>query len=471
MKPIRSLLIVIFVASKILVLTSGCANIFPPTGGPRDTIPPVLLIALPKDSTLHFHGNKIVFNFDEYLELKDIHTNLIVSPFPKTNPLVTSKLRTVTVILKDTLKASTTYILDFGKAIRDINEGNILKNFRYIFSTGSYLDSMELRGTVLLASTGKPDSTLFAILHKSTDDSAVIKERPRYIARLDSSGNFHFRNLAPGSYAIYALKDESGSYRYSSKSQLFAFADTEVLVLNNTPPVTLYAYADTTGTPPKKQSAASIAKAKKQENAINRLILSINVKDGRFDLLDTFHIESQTPLKYFDTSKIRFTDENFNRVPNAVFIEDTDSRKITLQYKWPSDTKYHIIAEKTFAEDTSGKKLLKTDTISFQTKRESDYGTLILHFKNYIPSKNPVLQFFQKDGLKKTLIIRSSNYTYKLFEPGEYELRVLYDENKNGVWDPGDFFGKHKQPEKVRVISNKLMKVKSNWDNENDIVL
>jgi hypothetical protein len=81
------------------------------------------------------------------------------------------------------------------------------------------------------------------------------------------------------------------------------------------------------------------------------------------------------------------------------------------------------------------------------------------------------LQFFQKDGLKKTLIIRSSNYTYKLFEPGEYELRVLYDENKNGVWDPGDFFGKHKQPEKVRVISNKLMKVKSNWDNENDIVL
>jgi len=468
MKPIRLLLTVILVLSKILVLTTGCANIIPPTGGPRDTLPPVLLMVNPHDSTLNFKGTRIVFNFDEYLEIKDIHTNLIVSPVPKTNPIVNSKLRTITVVLKDTLKSSTTYILDFGKAIRDINEGNILKNFRYIFSTGTYLDSMELSGTVILASTGKPDSTMMAILHKNTDDSAVANDRPRYVTRLDSLGHFHFRNIAPGTYALYALKDESGAYRYSSKSQLFAFADSPVQVMGNTPPMTLYAFSDTSGSLPPKKSTV-VAKPKKQDNTNNRLLLGLTINNGQFDLLDTFRIQSQVPLKTFDSSKIRLTDDKFNNINSAKFIEDSDHKKITLLYKWPSDTKFHIIADKSFAEDTLGKKLLKIDTITFQTKKEMEYGTVILHFKNYIPAKNPILQFVQKDVVKKTLIITSANYTYKLFPPGEYELRVLYDENKNGVWDPGVFFGKHKQPEKVRVISRKLMNVKNNWDNEADV--
>jgi uncharacterized protein (DUF2141 family) len=471
MKFIVSLLGFVLVLLIILDLSPGCAVIIPPTGGPRDTLPPVLVLANPQDSTLHFSGNRIVFNFDEYVELKDIHENLIVSPFPKTNPLITSKLRTVTVVLKDTLKPSTTYILDFGKAIRDINEGNILRNFRYIFTTGSYLDSMELQGRVLIASTGKPDSTLVAMLHKNSDDSAVIKDRPRYVTRLDSAGYFHFRNLAPGTYALYALKDPSGTYRYTSKSQMFAFLDTTVLVLKNTPSYTLYAYEDTSGIPVPKKAAQSPAKPKKTDNTNSRLIITVNANNGLFDLLDTFHIQSQVPLKYFDSSKIRFTDEKFNPISNARFVEDTDRKKITLEYSWPSNTKFHIIADKAFAEDTLGRKLLKIDTLSFQTKRESEYGTLILHFKNYDPSKNPVLQFVQKDHLEKTLVITSLNYTYHLFEPGEYELRVLFDENKNGVWDPGEFFGKHRQPEKVRVIFKKLMNVKSNWDNEYDVPL
>jgi uncharacterized protein (DUF2141 family) len=470
MKPIRSLFITIFVLAKILVVTTGCANVIPPTGGPRDTLPPVLVTVVPLDSTLNFKTNKIVFNFDEYLELKDVRTNLIVSPVPKTNPIVTSKLRTITVILKDTLKPFTTYTLDFGKAIHDINEGNILKNFTYIFSTGPYLDSMELTGTVILASTGKPDSTLMAILHKGTDDSAVIKERPRYIARLDSLGRFHFRHIAPGTYAVYALKDESGTNRYSSKSQLFAFSDTSILVLNNNPPLTLYAFSDTTGSLPTKKAVVA-SKPKKTDNTNNRLIITVNVSEGRFDLLDTFHIQSQVPLRSFDSTKIRFTDGDFKTIPNAYFVEDSDHKKITLQYKWPPDTKYHVIADKSFAEDTTGKKLLKIDTISFLTKKENEYGTLILHFRNYVPAKNPVLQFVQNNQVVKTLVITTPNYTYKLFRPGDYELRVLFDENKNGVWDPGDFFGKHKQPEKVKVISRKLLRVKSNWDNENDVFL
>src|ERR1700680_428444 len=238
MKQLLSYLILLLLVSKFVVLT-GCANIIPPTGGPRDSIPPRLISVDPKDSSKHFKSNQIVFNFDEYIELKDIRENLVVSPVPKTEPIIDSKLRTLTVKLKDTLEPNTTYSLNFGKAIRDINEGNILKNFTYVFSTGSYLDSLQLSGNVVLATTGKTDSTLIVMLHRNLQDSAVVKERPRYFTRLDSGGNFIFRNLSQGVYALYALKDEGGLKRYTSKIQLFAFADSQLVLHAYNAPVTL----------------------------------------------------------------------------------------------------------------------------------------------------------------------------------------------------------------------------------------
>src|SRR4029077_20096769 len=119
-------------------------------------------------------------NFDEYLDLKEVRNNLIVSPVPKIMPTVTSHLRTMTIEIKDTLQPNTTYALNFGKAVTDVNEGNILKNFTYVFSTGNYIDSLRYSGRVIMAYTGKPDSTLIALLHDKLYDSAVAYERPRY---------------------------------------------------------------------------------------------------------------------------------------------------------------------------------------------------------------------------------------------------------------------------------------------------
>jgi hypothetical protein len=143
---------------------------------------------------------------------------------------------------------------------------------------------------------------------------------------------------------------------------------------------------------------------------------------------------------------------------------------VTLVYQWTPDTKYHLILDKDFAEDTLGQKLLKTDTISFATKKESDYGNLRLRFRNLDLDRNPVLLFVQSDKIMLSYAFgRSLRYDNKLFNPGEYELRILYDDNRNGVWDPGDFF-EHRQPEKVVPIRRKL-NVKANWDNEVDISL
>ena len=123
-------------------------------------------------------------------------------------------MNTITVKLKDTLEPNTTYTLNFGNAIKDVNEGNILKNFTYIFSTGTYIDSLELRGKVLLAETGETDTTLTVMLHTNKDDSAVVKEKPRYIAKVGRQGNFDFQNLPPETFYLYALKDEGGTHRY-----------------------------------------------------------------------------------------------------------------------------------------------------------------------------------------------------------------------------------------------------------------
>ncbi len=475
MKRLLFSFIIICIIVKILAL-SGCANIIPPTGGPRDSLPPVLLKAAPDNYAVKFTGNRITLTFDEYLEVKDPRENVIVSPTPKQDPTIEGKLKTITIKIKDTLQPNTTYSFNFGNAVRDINEGNILKNFTYVFSTGPHIDSMMFSGKVIIASTGKADSTLIAMLYNKTDDdSTVAKQKPRYIARIDSSGNFTFHYLQAGVYNIYALKDESGQKKYLSKAQLFAFADSPVVVQENYAPVTLYAYADTAGQKPVKKSTGGTGGVKlpatKKTEKEKRLIVQANIPNGLLDLLDSFKLQFPVPLKSFDSAKVRFTDDKFNDITSYYYIKDSALTKIYLMYKWPMDTKYHLILDKEFAEDTLGNKLLKTDTINFQTKKESDYGALRLRFPNIDLSKNPVLEFVQGDAIKLSHPFGSSKiYTNKLFLPGEYELRILYDDNKNGVWDPGEFFGKHKQPEKVMTLKKKLT-VKQNWDNDVDINL
>src|SRR5882757_9886988 len=167
--PLFFLLLSIFIIS--VLGNTGCANIVPPLGGPRDTIPPRLLYVIPRDSSKSLTPTKIIFNFDEYIDPKDVRTELIVSPLPKTEPLVDARLRILTVRIKDTLQPNTTYSFNFGNAIRDVNEGNILKNFTYVFSTGDHIDAGELSGNVYLAASGKIDTTLIAMLHRKFDNS------------------------------------------------------------------------------------------------------------------------------------------------------------------------------------------------------------------------------------------------------------------------------------------------------------
>ena len=450
---------------------SGCANIIPPTGGPRDTIPPYLVSSLPRDSAKRFTEKKIVLNFDEYIDGKDLHTELLVNPVPKIEPIIDAKLKVVTIRLKDTPQTSTTYSLQFGKGIRDVNEGNILKNFTYVFSTGDTIDRGELEGNVIIANTGKPDSTLVAILHTSFDDSAVIKDRPRYIARLDTVGRFHFRFLKPGKYALYALKDEGGSHKYLSKAQLFAYAGAPVTIGGTGTPETLYAYAETAEVKkPAGTGTTTTPAPRKPKKEDTRLQITSPPNGTQFDVLDTFRLTFSSGLKVFDSVQLRFTTEDYQDIDGKQYrwARDSTSKIIALLYNWPTDVRFHIIIPRTFGQDSLGRKLLKDDTLTFRTKKDIDYGEVQVRVNNLSLTLNPVLQFVQGDKVKYSIPFNNRRVIRKvLFPPGEYELRILYDTNHNGVWDPGKFFGEKKQPEKVITIRKK-MNIKANWDNDWD---
>jgi uncharacterized protein (DUF2141 family) len=452
--------------------TTGCASIVPPTGGDRDSLPPLLVSVTPPDSSRNFEGKRITLTFNEFVQIDNPQANLLISPTPKITPNVEAKLRTVTVAIRDTLEPNTTYTFDFGDAIRDINESNVLKNFTYIFSTGPSIDSLYFPGNVIIAETGKTDSTLLVFLYKSLDDSAVIKERPRYIARVDNNGNFMFRNLPPGQFAIYAVKDEGGQRRYLSRSQLFAFADTPVVVQSNPTPVTLYAFvAKDTNTIVRSTTPSIKGTGAKGAAADKRLRVETSLDNEQLGLLDSFHLFFRAaPLKIFDTSKLVLTDEKYEPLANYRFVQDTSGKQVTLFYPWTENTGYNLIIDKDFAEDTAGRKLIRNDTVSFRTRKVSEYGLVRLRFPNLDLTRNPVLLFTQGDKIVHSHIFINKEFYARIFRPGEYELRLLFDENKNGVWDTGEFFGGHRQPERVLPISRKIT-VKANWDNEVDITL
>lgn len=472
MKKLLLFLILLLFIIQQSSLLSGCANIIPPAGGPRDSLPPVLEKANPGDSTRNFTGNKITFSFNEFVELQNAQQALIISPVPKTFPVVEYRLNTVTIKIKDTLESNTTYSVNFGDAIKDFTEGNVLKNFTYTFSTGPYIDSLELKGKVILAESGKKDTTLIVMLHTSKDDSAVVNERPRYITKLDGKGQFTFKNLPPKTFYVYALKDDGGSHRYYDEKLLFAFADKPITTGSNNEPVTLYAYSGKPAAAGNTTTAPINLRNKLRNNTEDkRLRYRTNLSGNVHDLLKDFVMTFEDSLKRFDSLKIRlYSDSTFTPLSSYRFERDSTGKNITLLYKWKDNTQYQLIMDKDFAEDSSGKKLLKTDTLSFQTKKLSDYGSLKLRFKNLDLSLNPVLLIMTGETIYKSYPMTGAEINETLFTPGEYDLRILYDKNKNGKWDPGEFFGKHRQPEIVKPIDKKIS-VKASFQNEFDITL
>jgi len=218
------------------LLLTGCAQVVAPTGGPKDVIPPKPLAYSPEKKSTLFHAKKIEITFDKYIQLKDLSKQFIVSPPLRVLPVPIVKGKTLEISLaKDTLQDSTTYTFNFGNAICDLHEGNPLKNFQYVFSTGTYVDSLSVLGTAVDAFSHEPIKEGLVLMYKDWKDSTPYKRQPSYCAQTDDNGKYRINNIKSGNYRIIAISKPSGDYFYHPYSQNIGFkSDTLDLEENDT---------------------------------------------------------------------------------------------------------------------------------------------------------------------------------------------------------------------------------------------
>lgn len=206
-----------------LALLASCASIGNPSGGPRDEDPPRFVRANPAPGSVNVKQDQIDIYFDELVNVKDAFSKVVVSPTSKSVPRVSSQGRKVTVKFNDTLRANTTYTIDFANAIEDNNENNQLQGFTYSFSTGPEIDTLQISGMVLSADGLEPQQGMLVGVHSNLSDTAFAKLPLERIAKTDDRGRFSVMGLAPGEYRLYALADVDNDYRRENPEEAMAF--------------------------------------------------------------------------------------------------------------------------------------------------------------------------------------------------------------------------------------------------------
>lgn len=229
-----------YISLLLLLVTIGCAKRGTITGGLKDTIAPVLKISFPENFSTNFKGDEIKLVFDENIKLKNLNKQLIISPPMKQEPLIlpTTASKFITIKIKDTLQPNTTYSFNFGQSISDNNEGNPFNQFKYVFSTGDYIDSLSLNGKVKDAYDKEAEPFVSVMLYEINDtfkDSVVYTDNPRYITNtLDSLKTFKLENLKAGKYLLVTMKDYNSNNKFNPKKDKIGFNKQYITIPNDT---------------------------------------------------------------------------------------------------------------------------------------------------------------------------------------------------------------------------------------------
>ena len=513
-----------------LVLAS-CAKRGSITGGDKDTLAPVLRSSFPKNGTVNFQGKEIKLVFDEYVKVKNSNKQLVVSPPMKIPVQITpmNASKAITIKISDTLQPNTTYSFNFGQSIEDNNEGNPYSQFKYVFSTGSYIDSLKLNVKIKDALEKKVDNFVTVMLYEVDEkfnDSTIYKEIPRYVANtLDSLKFVTIENIKAGKYKLIALKD-NGNNKYNPKSDKIGFYSGEVTIPNDTiyelelfkealpfkaiktyqasgnrlvvategnaknTKVTLKNGNDVLPTVvtqfPKKDSLQVWYKPMK----VDSLLVSVEkdsfkkefwtkIKEQKKDSLSftsdfsggiplrgRFGLTSTTPLVKFDKSKINIINKDSLAIDFSTEYDEFN-QKFYIDFKKEPLEKYTISvlpnAFTDFFENVN-------DTLNYKltTKNTTDYGNLRLILEN--AKRFPIIiELTDKDGKVKATAYTDKETTIEFMniEPLLYTVRIIYDDNKNKVWDAGSYL-ENRQSEEV-IYFSKEVDVRANWDVEQPI--
>lgn len=516
----------------ILVLTAisltQCAKKGTISGGAKDEIPPKLLKAIPEQNTTNFKAKVIDLYFDEYVKLKDLNKNLIISPPLKYKPLISPQgtaSKRIRIKIQDTLKDNTTYIFNFGQSVADNNEGNIYPNFSYVFATGNHIDSLSLKGEindVLLLDDPKDITVMLYEIMENYSDSIIYKQKPDYLTNTLDANIFNFTNLRAGTYRLVAIEDLNNNQKYNPKTEKIAFL-SEPINLPDTLAKTIQLFKATIpfkALKPKNEAKGRVLfpfegdslEVSIKPNATNfdyfvqkipakdslvlwykniaqdSLIATVNKADytkkytvklrrkrqdtilltankGTIRLDKKIAIQSATPIAAIDDTKIILLDRDSVAVAFKTSI-NTNKDAFLLDFKLAESQKYQLTVLPETLTDFFGNKNKDTIQTTVSTKKRSDYGTLKITLKN----KNTAVFVHilnartQKVVQEKYLDKNNSNAYFEYLNPTNYLVRLLVDTNNNQRWDTGNLMEKT-QAERV-IYLPKPIEIRANWDLE-----
>lgn len=513
----------------LAIIAVSCAKRGTITGGKKDTLAPKMVSSFPKNFSTNFNGKEIKLTFDEYVKLKDVNKQLIISPPMKKQPdiLPYTASKIITIKIKDTLLPNTTYSFNFGKSIQDNNEANPLQQFKYVFSTGNYIDSLSLAVKVKDALDKKVTNYVSLMLYEIDDkytDSIVYKQLPRYITNtLDSLKVVKFENIKKGKYKLIALKDVNGNNKYDPKTDKIGFQKDFVTLPNDTlyelelfkeeVPFKALNISQASGSRftigyqgnskdvklnikkgnetlpylmtqyPKKDSLQVWVKAIKGDSlsvivSKNKFEKSFSLKikeqkkdtvgfsaetSGNLNFRDAFIINATIPLSKWDESKMKLINKDSSEVKFTTEYDEFN-QKLKFNFTKQSLEKYHL---KLFPGALTDYFEKKNDTLSykFETTNTTDYGNLRVTLENV--KRFPVLiELTNNEGkvLATGYSEKEKFVIFDLLEPNKFTMRLIYDDNKDKTWTPGNFL-EQRQSEEV-IYFPKEIDVRANWDVE-----
>lgn len=513
----------------------NCAKRGSPTGGPKDSIPPVFIKSEPPNFTTNFEGERIRIYFDEYVKLKDYQKQLIISP-PLENSIISpqgSASKYITIDVKDTLQPNTTYVFNFGQSIVDNNESNPFSYFKYVFSTGDYIDSLTLKGEIIDELKSTPDNFVSVMLYavdSTFTDSIIYNERPRYVTNtLDSLTTYEIGNIKEGTYMLIAMKDEDANFTFQPNKDKVAFLKKFVTIPTDSS-YTLKLFKEVqatkssrprhaganritfgvsgpvdsldinllTDTPPgftstisRKGSADTLYYWFKPKPEIDSLVFEVSGPNYRDTLIaklrspkvDSLRFTSKTgrtmtlgkPFDMISNIPIETIEESLISVTKDSTIIDftttlsEKNTKLSLAFETEEKKKYTIQALPGAITDFFGN---VNDTITYtsNTKERSDYGSIKFSLFN---AKNfpYIIQLTNQSGevIQERYTTEETVFNFTTLVPATYRIQLIEDKNKNGIYDTGNYL-KKQQPEKV-INYGKAIEVNASWSLVEDFEL
>lgn len=447
--------------------------------------PPVLLSINPPDSSLETRITKLELTFNKYMEVQELEKNLEVAPFLNINPSVISYGKRIEIKIADTLPPNTTYRLSLGNALVDNREANPYKNFVYVFSTGSYFDSLQLKGRVFDAATGRPDTASIVMLYNAGEnDSALVRHKPVYATKVNNRGYFSFHFLPQKTFRVYALQDENKNYIYDMGHEKVAFLGETVVPAMEPDSLVFPLFREAIDTSalanthdslkaPDPASAKDARAAKHFAGRVGRSKIGYEVLADTGSRLRTFEltkpltIELYKELSKLDTGKVYLSYDNGGIEVEALQQLRVTDTNIQIHTQWQPDKVYTLRLVKGWAKDTAGAEL-PPGKYFFRTKQVEDYGTIRIHIDKLYLDDSLVLFVYKGADSIYQKPITDSIVTLSLLQPGQYGMRIIVDANKNGKWDEGAFFKKI-QPEQVIPYDNEMI-LKAGWESDIDFL-